>query len=161
MCAPTTEKPSQGVFVPNVELPPLCSSKFKPGPPSDQAQVSTKVIADIIENSSCIDVKDLCVAKEHLVWCLYADIVCLDHDGAIIDACLLATIAALRTGMILCLLIFMLSNYWFLVSLPTVEYDHELNTKTVKDKERKPLKVYNCPISTTFAVFDEYVSNFV
>lgn len=98
MCEPAAEKPSEGVFVPNVELPPLCSSKFKPGPPSEQAQVSTKMIADIIENSGCIDVKDLCIAKEHLVWCLYADIVCLDYDGAIIDACLLAIIAALRTG---------------------------------------------------------------
>lgn len=50
-------------------------------------------------------------------------------------------------------------NSWFSVTLPNVEFDNELQTKTVKDKERKPLKIYNCPVSTTFAVFDEYVSN--
>ena len=34
--------------VPNVDLPPLCSSRFRPGPPSEQAQVLSQFVADII-----------------------------------------------------------------------------------------------------------------
>ena len=34
--------------VPNVDLPPLCSSQFRPGPPSEQAQVLSQFVADII-----------------------------------------------------------------------------------------------------------------
>lgn len=97
-CQPKPEKPNEGFLVPNVELPPLCSSRFRPGPPSDQAQVTTKLLADIINNSACIKLEDLCITKEKLAWCLYADLFCLDYDGAVIDACVIALISALKTG---------------------------------------------------------------
>lgn len=35
--------------VPNVDLPPLCSSCFRPGPPGEQAQAASQFIADVIE----------------------------------------------------------------------------------------------------------------
>ena len=34
--------------VPNVDLPPLCSSRFRPGPPGEQAQVLSQFVADVI-----------------------------------------------------------------------------------------------------------------
>lgn len=43
--------------VPNVDLPPLCSSRFRPGPPGEQAQVASQFIADVInewEKLTCI-----------------------------------------------------------------------------------------------------------
>lgn len=98
LCIPRTEKPNEGYLIPNIDLPPLCSPKFKPGPPSDQAQIYTKVLADIIQNACCINLEELCIIKEQLAWCLHADIICLDHDGAIVDACLLALIAALKSS---------------------------------------------------------------
>lgn len=85
-------------MVPNLELPPLCSPKFKSGPPSDQAQVLTQLIADIIENSGCIDLQDLCIYPDKLAWCLFIDFICLDFDGAIVDASILALMGALKTG---------------------------------------------------------------
>ena len=36
------------LIVPNVDLPPLCSAQFRPGPPSEQAQVASKVMEEII-----------------------------------------------------------------------------------------------------------------
>ncbi|KAK9693206.1 3prime exoribonuclease family, domain 1 [Popillia japonica] len=42
LARPKAESPDQGFVIPNVELPPLCSQQFKPGPPSDHAQVTTK-----------------------------------------------------------------------------------------------------------------------
>lgn len=41
-----------GLQVPNVDLPPLCSSKFRPGPPGEQAQAASQFIADVIERYS-------------------------------------------------------------------------------------------------------------
>ena len=35
-------------LVPNVDLPPLCSSRFRPGPPGEQAQVLSQFLADVI-----------------------------------------------------------------------------------------------------------------
>lgn len=36
-------------LVPNVDLPPLCSSRFRPGPPGEQAQAASQFVADVIE----------------------------------------------------------------------------------------------------------------
>lgn len=43
-----------GLQVPNVDLPPLCSSKFRPGPPGEQAQAASQFIADVIERYSYV-----------------------------------------------------------------------------------------------------------
>lgn len=40
---------SVSLSVPNVDLPPLCSSRFRPGPPGEQAQAASQFIADVIE----------------------------------------------------------------------------------------------------------------
>lgn len=89
--------------MPNLDLPALCSPKFKSGAPSDQAQVLTQLIADIITNSGMIDLKYLCICPEKLVWCLYVDFICLNFDGAVVDASMVALICALKTGTFLLL----------------------------------------------------------
>lgn len=93
---PLATKPDAGYIVPNIELTPLCSAKFRPGAPSEEAQVNGKILNDIITNSDCVDLRELCCVRERLVWVLYCDIVCLDHDGSVLDAALLALIAALN-----------------------------------------------------------------
>lgn len=98
LCQPKPETADQGFLIPNVELPPLCSAKFKPGPPSEQAQIATQLVADIVKNSKCLDLKSLCLFPDKLAWCLYADLICLDLDGSLIDVCLIALIAALKSG---------------------------------------------------------------
>ena len=42
-----------------------------------------------------------------------------------------------------------------LVMLPSVSYDTELEKITIDMEDRKPLTVYNTPVSTTYVVFDE------
>jgi len=140
LCQPKPEKADQGFLIPNVELPPLCSPKFRPGPPSDLAQITSRFIANVVENSGCVDLRDLCIAKEKLAWCLYADLICLDHDGSLIDACLLALMTALKT-----------------VTLPAVEYDEAIDNKLVNEEDTKALKVYNTPVSTTYAIFEDNI----
>ncbi|KAF5302008.1 hypothetical protein FQR65_LT08673 [Abscondita terminalis] len=140
LSAPKPEKPKDGFLICNVDLPPLCSSKFRPGPPSDLAQVTTRFIADLITNSGCINLNDLCIYKEKLVWCLYADLICLDYDGCLIDACLLALLTALKT-----------------VKLPSVDYDVAIDHKIVNEDEKKSISVYNTPVSTTYAIFEDKI----
>ncbi|EEC03115.1 exosomal 3'-5' exoribonuclease complex, subunit Rrp43, putative, partial [Ixodes scapularis] len=43
--------------VPNVDLPPLCSPMFKPGPPGPQAQVLSTMMLDVLSNSQCLKPK--------------------------------------------------------------------------------------------------------
>lgn len=88
--------PHCGFILPNVELTPLSSPKFRPGPPGEEAQCSTKIVERIIMNSEAVDLKDLCIYKDKLVWVLYCDLVCIDYDGSVIDACVGALMAALK-----------------------------------------------------------------
>lgn len=101
LATPKASEPENGFIVPNIELTPLCSPKFRPGAPSDEAQVYSRLLADIITNSNCVNCKDLCIVKEKLVWTLYCDMSCLDHDGSVLDAAIIALIAALKTRKIL------------------------------------------------------------
>ncbi|CAG9819763.1 unnamed protein product [Phaedon cochleariae] len=140
LCKPKADCPNEGFIVPNLELPPLCSPKFRPGPPSDQAQVLTQLIADIIENSKCIDLSDLCIFPDKLAWCLFVDFICLDFDGAVVDASIVALMGALRTA-----------------TLPFVAYDPALDNIQVNLDEKKKLNIHNTPVSTTFAVFDDKI----
>lgn len=97
MATPKADSPDHGYLVPNVELSPLCSPKFRPGPPSEQAQVISKLIDAILNNSAAIDLKDLCICRNKLVWVVYCDILCINYDGSVIDACIGALTAALKT----------------------------------------------------------------
>ena len=97
---PKAEEPECGFIVPNVELPPLCSPLFRPGPPSEEAQGMTCFVAEA--TSEMIDLKELCVSVDNLVWVLHADMICLDYDGCVQDAAVIALSAALQTGIGYC-----------------------------------------------------------
>ncbi|XP_070554740.1 exosome complex component RRP43-like [Ptychodera flava] len=140
LAVPTVENPEHGYIVPNVDLPPLCSPRFRPGPPSEQAQVVSQFIDDVIKNSKVISLEDLCVLKGKIVWVLYCDMMCLDYDGNVIDACVIALLAALRN-----------------VSLPSLKIDEETGAPTVTTSTKTSLQVKSEPVSTSFAVFDDEI----
>ncbi|KAH1019820.1 hypothetical protein HUJ04_009582 [Dendroctonus ponderosae] len=140
LCRPRPECPNKGFLVPNLELSPLCSSKFKSGPPGEEAQVLTQLIADVIENSRCINLEELCLLKDKLAWCLYADLVCLDYDGSLLDACIVALMACLRS-----------------VTLPHIDYDPALDVKQTNLQERRHIAVHSMPLACTLAIFDDKI----
>ncbi|XP_027712691.1 exosome complex component RRP43 isoform X2 [Vombatus ursinus] len=125
-------------IVPNVDLPPLCSSRFRSGPPGEEAQVASQFIADVIENSQIIQKEDLCISHGKLAWVLYCDLICLDYDGNILDACTFALLAALRN-----------------VELPAVTINEETGLAEVNFKKKSHLNIRTHPIATSFAVFDD------
>lgn len=97
LAVPKAEEPDAGYLITNVELPPLCSSKYRPGPPSDHAQITSNLVSDIVINSKCVNLKDLCIVPDKLVWVVYCDMVCIDNDGSLVDACIMTLMASLKT----------------------------------------------------------------
>lgn len=97
LAVPTVSESDAGILVPNIDLTPLCSPKFRPGVTNNEAQVLSCLLDDLIKNSKWINLTELCIAKEKLVWVLYCDITCLDYDGSILDSSVVALSAALRS----------------------------------------------------------------
>lgn len=75
--------------------------------------------------------------KDCLAWVLYLDIICLNQDGNLLDACVAAAVAALKV-----------------VTLPEVLYSVETNEKIVNTSKSKNLNVKEYPVSTTCAIFE-------
>ncbi|EFN72375.1 Exosome complex exonuclease RRP43 [Camponotus floridanus] len=138
LATPKADIPDHGYIVPNVELSPLCSPKFRPGPPSEQAQVLSKLIDIVLSNSRALDLKDLCICKNKLVWVLYCDILCLNYNGSVIDACIGAMIAALKT-----------------LTLPEINYNSETGVIVTHPENRKAFTVRTLPVSASFAIFEK------
>lgn len=131
------DDPDVGRVIPNVELGSMCSPSFKPGPPTEQAQVLTQMMADVMFSTTFLDVHKLCIQPGKLVWVLYCDIMCLNYDGNLLDACLVALMAALRV-----------------TTLPSVTMNRDTKEILVSDTERKTVTVVDVPVSTTFTIFD-------
>uniref|UniRef100_A0A4W5LCU5 Ribosomal RNA-processing protein 43 n=1 Tax=Hucho hucho TaxID=62062 RepID=A0A4W5LCU5_9TELE len=126
---PPVDAPNKGYIVPNVDLPPLCSSRFRPGPPGEQAQAASQFIADV-----------LCVCVPQLCWVLYCDIMCLDYDGNLLDACLIALLAALKNA-----------------RLPEVTVNKETEVPEVNLENRRSLNIHKHPVGASFIVFDDSI----
>ncbi|NXC34732.1 EXOS8 protein, partial [Campylorhamphus procurvoides] len=138
LAAPAADSANKGYIVPNVELPSLCSEKFRSGPPGEEAQAASQFIADVIENSQMIVKEDLCIANGKLAWVLYCDIICLDYDGNLLDASVFALLAALKN-----------------VQLPSVVINEETGLSEVNLKQKTPLIIRKHPVATSFAIFDD------
>ena len=139
---PLASQPHKGIVVPNVELPPLCASHFKPGPPSDQAQIASQLLSDIIKSPNFIDLEQLCVCKDKIVWVIYCDVVCLSYDGNMMDAAVAAVTAALANTL-----------------LPVIQYKEDDQTvKAIQESDKKvclPLK--KKLVSSTFSLFQSSI----
>ncbi|THV03522.1 hypothetical protein K435DRAFT_827094 [Dendrothele bispora CBS 962.96] len=97
---PELDCEEEGFLVPNIDLPALCSPKFKPGPPSEEAQVlSERLNQTLFEGpSSIISRKSLCIEPGKAVWTLYIDATVINYDGNAFDAAVLAMVCALRNS---------------------------------------------------------------
>jgi len=132
---PTAEQPDKGFIVPNMILPAMCHPNIKVGPPSPEAQELSAFIKDVILNSGCISLTDLCPVVGKYAWVLYIDIICLDHDGNLRDASVAALVAAFHS-----------------LKLPKLIYDHEMEQITFsQDKEK--VDVSCIPVSCSNALF--------
>lgn len=133
----------------------MCSSKnFKTSHTSSFSQSSlasasieqsqamlSQLMQDIIIESQCIKEEDLCIKENDLVWVLYIDLICLNNDGNVQDACCLAMLSALKS-----------------LKLYEITYDEEENKPVVTyPLVYKPLKLYSEPICTTLFSLEDKI----
>lgn len=93
---PYPESPDEGTIIVTVELLPLSSPEFEPGPPSTQATELARIVDRGIRESKCVDFKKLCIKSGEKVWIMLIDIYTINDSGNLIDAAALATVAALK-----------------------------------------------------------------
>ncbi|SCZ92688.1 BZ3500_MvSof-1268-A1-R1_Chr5-2g08106 [Microbotryum saponariae] len=95
-CSTYRSYPFPKISVPNIDLPPLCSSLFRPGPPADEAQVLSSRLRDTLLSSNYVPLDSLCIEPSKAAWVIYLDLICLNYDGSVLDASVLAAVAAIR-----------------------------------------------------------------
>lgn len=91
---PFPDAPDMGVIITNVELVPLASPSFEPGPPDENAIELARVVDRGVRESGAIDLSQLTL-PDGKVWLLFIDVHVLDHDGNLMDASALGALAAL------------------------------------------------------------------
>jgi exosome complex component RRP42 len=92
---PYADTPDAGVLTVNVELVPLASPSFEPGPPNEDAIELARVVDRGIRESKAIALEELCAVPGKKVFILFVDVYVLNHDGNLIDASAMASLAAL------------------------------------------------------------------
>ncbi|KAJ2450567.1 hypothetical protein EV183_004207 [Coemansia sp. RSA 2336] len=91
---PDVNRPNEGFLTTNIDLSPMCSANYRPGAPSEEAQVCSEHLFRLF--GDCVDLAALCIEEGQAVWALSADVVCLKSDGNIMDAAIIALLAALE-----------------------------------------------------------------
>lgn len=81
--------------MPNVDLSPLCSPQFKVGAPGDEAQALTYELQQLFNSAELLPRDALCIERGAEVWTLHVDLVVINADGSLLDAAVLAMVAAL------------------------------------------------------------------
>lgn len=97
LAEPDNTEPNFGFVVPNIDMTKLCSPKYRAVGVSLDAQIMNQTLYNILINSNCLDLTELCIAKGKLVWTLYCDLVCLDDDGSVLDVAVIALMSALKS----------------------------------------------------------------
>ncbi len=105
--SPSALAPKQGGLVVDVRMAPLAS----PGHSKQAAQSGgfisngnaldkelksiSRVISQVISSSEMLNLDELCIKEGDAVWVVYVDCLCIDYSGNVLDAALLAVVAAL------------------------------------------------------------------
>lgn len=112
-----------------IELPPICSN------PTGQRiqhaeQLLTKTIRNIMNDSNCLDKDVFYMDKTNHTWSVNVEVICLNHDGCLMDAAIIAILSSLQT--------LLLSN------------EHT-------DGNVRRIKFNSLPICSTFAIINDVV----
>lgn len=121
---PYPDTPNAGTLTTNAEIVPIASPDYEPGPPSIKSIELSRVVDRAIRAAEAVDLTGLCVKPGEQCWTCYVDIHILDDSGNLIDAALLAAMAALRNS-----------------KLPGERFEIGAT---------EPLKVHHYPIEITF-----------
>lgn len=129
---PFPDTPNQGNLVVNVELLPLAYETFEPGPPDENAIELARVVDRSLRDSKAVDLSKLVITPGKKIWTAWVDVYVLNYDGNILDACTLASVAALYN-----------------TKLPKIEVEGE-NVRIIREEKTDIIPI-NYPVVTVTA----------
>ncbi|MEM1622631.1 MAG: exosome complex protein Rrp42 [Sulfolobales archaeon] len=132
--SPYPDTPNEGALVVNAEFMPTASPTFEPGPPDENAIELARIIDRSLRELKVIDMSKLAIIPGKKVWVVYIDIYVLDHDGNLVDASSIATLAAL------------MNTY-----IPKVEVEETGNIKVDRSVRLAPLPINSKVVTVTVA----------
>lgn len=80
----------------SVELPPICSTP-NANKSQNTAQLLTRTLTKILEDSDCVDKEKFYIDQIDSHWQIDVEVICLNYDGSLLDAALISILSALRT----------------------------------------------------------------
>ena len=95
---PFPDMGDKGIFICTAELLPLSHPTVETGPPQPHVIELARVVDRGIRESHMIDLSQLVIEKDKSVVGVFSDIVVIDYDGNLFDACSYAATAALLTS---------------------------------------------------------------
>lgn len=132
--SPYPDTPNEGALVVNAEFMPTASPTFEPGPPDENAIELARIIDRSLRELKVIDMSKLAIVPGKRVWVVYIDIYVLDHDGNLVDASSIATLAALMN-----------------TSIPRVEVEESGSIRVDRSARASPLPISNKVVTVTVA----------
>ncbi len=93
---PYPDAPDVGSLMINVELFPMSSPDFEPGPPNINAIEMARITDRCIRESKMIDVEKLCIEKGEKAWFVVVDVCTINEGGNLFDAIPLAALGAIK-----------------------------------------------------------------
>lgn len=97
---PYTDHEDEGTLITTLELLPLASAEFESGPPRIAAIELGRLVDRGIRQSGFIDFKKLSIKEGEKVWGIFLDLYAINDDGNLLDAGVIACLAALMTAKI-------------------------------------------------------------
>lgn len=92
---PRLTRPSEGVINIRVDLSMLGSIIYDTSRNSDECVQLSRLLHKGIKDARCIDLESLCIISGEKVWQIQADVTVLNHEGNLIEAASISTLAAL------------------------------------------------------------------
>lgn len=134
------DAPNAGRLAVNFVVTALASPNVRPGRPNDAAAAMSHTLERIIASSEAVKVEDLVIVEgDRQVWVLFCDLYCLDYDGNVMDAALMALLASLQD-----------------TKLPVLE-PGPADQLVVSAAPPRPLTLQHIPVALTLAVIDKHV----
>ena len=135
---PFPDSGDKGLFICTAELLPLSHPTVETGPPQPPVIELARVTDRGIRESHMIDVSQLVIEKDKSVIGVFADVVVVDQDGNLFDACSYAATAALLTSK---------TPTWKMVD----------DSPSIVEGGEKQLPVNTIPVSVTMGKIGNYI----
>jgi len=135
---PFPDMGDKGIFMCTAELLPLSHPTVETGPPQAPVIELARVVDRGIRESHMVDVSQLVIEKDKSVVGVFADIVVIDYDGNLFDACSYSAAAALLTST---------TPKWTMVD----------DKVTLVDGEESPLPTTTIPVSVTMGKIGNHI----